>query len=145
MEIKGSVSCILTSPKAERAPLVLASSSSPSCESSYQLSTMAGNIMNLHRSLFIMAISLWISYSYLTTHFTFRIPGSSVIAGVITGLVWLYNRDGYSPLENSKVEPHNESRVVNMKLNYLDYSPRALILTVILPVAVIYISSPGSS
>lgn len=92
-----------------------------------------------------MAISLCISYSYLTTHVTFRIPGSLMIAGVISGLVWLYNHDGYSPLENSKVEPHKENRVVNMKLNYLDYSPRALILTVMMPVAVIYISSPGSS
>ena len=92
-----------------------------------------------------MAILLWIAYSYFSTHVASIIAGFPVIAAVIMGLLWLCDRDAHSPLEHSKVHTQNAHRVVNMQINYLDYSPRALILTFMMPVAVICISIQGSS
>jgi len=93
----------------------------------------------------MMAILSWIAYSYLSTHVASSIAGFPAIAAVILGLLWSCDGDVHSPLEHSKVDTQNAHRVVNMQINYLDYSPRALILSFMMPVAVICVSIQGSS
>ena len=105
---------------------------------------MTGMLVDAHATAVLVPLCLWCAHPWTNTQWLSGIPALFFTMFVVMMLSWLCEQAYNTTTEHTKTDTDTKEIAPCMQINYIDYSPRALVLTVMLPVVVILISSMRS-